>query len=148
MSMNHSITSKDKSIVLDNITKEYKLPLDLVQNSIQIKFKRINSTQYLIKSFKNIKNNKILNQEKSNNIDINNNSTRNKFINDQTLTMNINRTNINENNENNPNKNSSKTSSNIIINTSSSIFQTSSNYVYYCNKKSKNYFENGLIEKE
>ena len=34
------------------------------------------------------------------------------------------------------------------INTSSSIFQTSSNYVYYCNKKSKNYFENGLIEKE
>ena len=118
MSMNHSITSKDKSIVLDNITKEYKLPLDLVQNSIQIKFKRINSTQYLIKSFKNIKNNKILNQEKSNNIAINNNSTRNKFINDQTLTMNNNRTNINENNENNPKNNSSKTSSNIIINTS------------------------------
>ena len=34
------------------------------------------------------------------------------------------------------------------INTSSSIFETSSNYVYYCNKKSKHYFENGLIEKE
>jgi hypothetical protein len=34
------------------------------------------------------------------------------------------------------------------INTSSSIFQTSSNYLYYCNKKAKMYFENGLIDKE
>lgn len=30
------------------------------------------------------------------------------------------------------------------INISASLFQTSSNYVYYCNKKSKNYFENEL----
>ena len=116
MSMNHSMNSKNNSLIFDNLKTKYRLPLDLVQNSSQKKFKRINSAQCLIKSFKNIKNNNIINQEKSNNNIINNNnSNRNKIINSQALTINNNQTNINENIDK---RSSSRASSKIIINTS------------------------------
>ena len=116
MSMNHSMNSKNNSLIFDNLKTKYRLQLDLVQNSFQKKFKRINSAQYLIKSFKNIKNNNIINQEKSNNNIINNNnSNRNIIINGKPLTINNNQANINENIDK---RSSSRTSSNIIINTS------------------------------